>query len=131
MFVLLVTLSLGDVIEFNSFETPVRPGATRRGKEFFEAMADATRAVDENSGEGTAVGAALAASDVDAGQALAFSIVGGDPDDPVCNRLDADLDAHNADLPALSEFILPGGGRAAGGGRAFFLISTSSATMRA
>ena len=29
------------------------------------------------------------------------------------DRLEADLDAHNADLPALSEFILPGGGAAA------------------
>ena len=29
------------------------------------------------------------------------------------DRLEADLDAHNADLPALKEFILPGGGRAA------------------
>ena len=29
------------------------------------------------------------------------------------SRLEADLDAHNADLPALKEFILPGGGKAA------------------
>jgi cob(I)alamin adenosyltransferase len=28
-------------------------------------------------------------------------------------RLENDLDAHNSDLPALKEFILPGGGRAA------------------
>ena len=28
-------------------------------------------------------------------------------------RLESDLDAHNADLPALKEFILPGGGQAA------------------
>ena len=29
------------------------------------------------------------------------------------SRLEAELDVHNADLPALKEFILPGGGRAA------------------